>query len=67
MAEFVGRAAGDDTGLDEVGEVGVPSDFAEADDDADLGEGGDFGCEVWGTVPQFVWGGLVAGRCAAEC
>ena len=43
VAEAVGGAAGDDAGVEEMGEVAVEGDLAEADDDADAGEGGELG------------------------
>ena len=66
MGEGVGGAAFDDAFVEEMGEVAVPGDFAEADDDADLAQGGDFGGEVDAAVADFLGRGLVAGRGAAD-
>ncbi len=47
-------------------EVAVPCDFAEADDDADFGEGGNLCRQVRRAVANLVRGGLVAGRSTAD-
>ncbi len=66
MAKSVGGAAFDDTFVEEVGEVAVPCDFAEADDDADFGEGGNLGGEMRRAVANLYGRGFVAGRGAAD-
>ena len=66
MAEGVGGAAFDDAFVEQMGEVAVPGDLAEADDDANFGERGDFGGEMRRAVADLLWCGLVAGRCAAD-
>ncbi len=66
VGEGVGGAPGYDSLTEQVSEVAVPGDLAEADDDADLGERGNFGGEVGGTVANLLRGGLVAGRGAAD-
>ncbi len=66
VGEGEGGAAFDDSLPEEMGEVAVPGDLAEADDDADFGEGGDLGGEVGGAVADLLGRGLVAGRGAAD-
>ena len=66
VGEGVGGAAFDDALVEEVGEVAVPGDFAEADDDADLAQGGDFGSEMDAAVADLLGGGFVAGRGATD-
>ena len=66
VGEGEGGTALDDSLLEEMGEVAIPGDFAEADDDANFGQGGDFGGEMGGAVADFLRGGLVAGRGAAD-
>ena len=56
----------DDAGVEEVGEVAVEGDLAEADDDSDAGEGLDFSGEMLGAVADLLGEGLVAGRGAAD-
>ena len=66
VGEGVVGSAGDDAGVEQMGEVAVPGDFAEADDDADAGEGLDLGGEMLGAVADLLGEGLVAGRGAAD-
>ena len=66
VAKGEGGAALDDSLFEEVGEIAVPCDLAEADDDADFGECGDFGCEVNAAVADLLRGWLIAGRGAAD-
>ena len=66
VGEGEGGAAFDDSLLEQMGEVAVPGDLTEADDDADSGQSGDFGGEMGGAVADFLRGGLVAGRGAAD-
>ena len=66
VGEDVRAATGDDASEDEVGEVAVPGDLAEADDDADAREGDDLGGEVDGAVADLLGEGLVAGWGAAD-
>ena len=66
VAEGVGGAALDDARGEEVGEVAVPGDLAEADDDFYAREGVDFRGEVAGAVADLLRGGLVARRGAAD-
>jgi len=49
-----------------VGEVAIPGDLAEADNDADTWELGDLVGEMLGAVADLGGGGLVAGRGAAD-
>ena len=66
VGEAVLGFAGDDAGLEQVGEVAVEGDLAEADDDADAGQGLDFSGEVDGAVADLLGERLVAGRGAAD-
>lgn len=66
VGEGVGGAAFDDSLPEEMGEVAVPGDLAEADDDANFGERGDLCGEMGGAVANLLWSGLVAGRGAAD-
>jgi hypothetical protein len=66
VSEAVGGFAGDDAGLQEVGQVAVEGDLSQADDDADAGESFDFAGEVSAAVANLLRGGLVAGRGAAD-
>jgi len=66
VAEGVGGAAFDDTFVEQMREVAVPGDLAEADDYADLRKRGNFGGEVRRAVADFLGCGLVAGRGAAD-
>ena len=66
VGEGEGGTAFDDSLAEEMGEEAVPGDLAEADDDADFGEGGDLSGEVGGAVADLLRGGLVAGRGAAD-
>jgi len=43
VGEGVSGAAFDDAFVEQVGEIAIPRDFAEADDDADFAQGGDLG------------------------
>lgn len=66
VGEGEGGATLDDSLPEEMGEVAVPGDLAEADDDADFGECSDFIGEMRGAVADLLRGGLVAGRGAAD-
>ena len=66
VGEGEGGTTLDDSLLEEMGEVAVPGDLAEANDDADFGECSDLGSEVGGAVANLLRGGLVAGRSAAD-
>jgi hypothetical protein len=66
VGEGVGGAALDHGFVQQVGEVAIPGDLAEADDDADLGERCDLRGEVRRAVANLLRGGLVAGRGAAD-
>ena len=66
VGEFEGGTTLDDSLPEEMGEVAVPGDLAEADDDSNFGERGDFVGEVGGAVAHLLWGRLVAGRGAAD-
>ena len=66
VAEGVGRAAGYHPLAEQMREVAVPGDLAEADDDADFWKRGDFGGEMRRAVADLLGGGLVAGRGAAD-
>ena len=52
--------------VEEMGEVAVPGDLAEADDDAHFRERGDLGGEMRGAVADLLGRGLVAGRSATD-
>ena len=66
VGEGEGGATLDDSLPQEIGEVAVPGDFAEADNDANFRERGDFGGEMGGAVADLLRRGLVAGRGAAD-
>ena len=66
MAESVGGAAFDDAFVEQMREVAVPCDLAEADDDADFWQRGDFAGEMRRTVANLLRCGLVAGRGTAD-
>jgi len=66
VGEAVVRAAGNDAGVQQVGEEAVPCDFAEADDDTDARQRVDLCGEMDGTVADLLGRGLVAGRGAAD-
>jgi hypothetical protein len=66
MGEGVVGAAGDLAAQQEVGEEAVPGDLAEADYDANFGQGFDLGGEVSGAVADLLRRGLVAGWSAAD-
>ena len=66
VGEEVGGAAFDDPGVEEVGEVSVPCDPAQADDGAELREESDLGGEMSGTVANLLRERLVGGRGAAD-
>ena len=66
VGEAVGRFAGDDSAMVQVGEVAIEGDLAEADDDLDAAEEVDLRGEVGGAVADFVGEGLVGGRGAAD-
>src|ERR1700761_2127199 len=66
VGEGVGRAAGDDPGEYKLGEVAVPGDLAQADDDTDFGQRGELLREMRAAVADLLRGGLVAGRGAAD-
>ena len=61
-----GGAALDDSLPEEMGEVAVPCNLAETDNDADFGEGGDLCGQMRRTVANLFGGGLVAGWSAAD-
>jgi hypothetical protein len=64
--EGVGGAPLDDALAEQVGEIAVPGDLSQADDDAYPGQRGDLGGEVRGAVADLLRCGLVAGRGAAD-
>ena len=66
MGEAEGQAGGDDLRVQEMGEIGVEGDPAEADDDANAGQSGDLTGEVVAAVADLLRERLVAGRSAAE-
>lgn len=66
VGENIGRAAGDDADVEEMGEVTVPGDLAEAHDHADAREIGDLTSEVRRAVANLLREGFVAGRSAAD-
>lgn len=66
VAERVGGAAGDDPGREQVGEVAVPGNLAQTDDDADRGERGDLRGEVGCAVADLLRRGLISWRSAAN-
>ena len=66
VREGVGGAPLDNALIEQVGEVAVPGDLAEADDDADFGQRGDLGREVRGAVADLLGRRFVAGRGAAD-
>jgi hypothetical protein len=66
MGEAVIRFAGDDAGVEKVGEVAVEGDLSEADDDTDVGEGLNFAGEMSSAVTNLLRDGLVTGRSAAN-
>ena len=66
VSEGVEAAARDDAGGEEVGEVAVPGDLAQADNDAETWEGGDFGSKMGTAVAELVGLGFICGRGAAD-
>jgi hypothetical protein len=66
VGEAVFGFAGYDSGLEQEGKVAVEGDLAKADDDADAGEGLDFGGQVGSAIANLLGVGLVAGRGAAD-
>jgi hypothetical protein len=70
IAGAVGEAvlgfAGDDAGVEQVGEIAVEGDLSQTDDDADAREGANLIGEVSGAVANLLRVGLVAGRGAAN-
>lgn len=66
MGEAEGGAGADDLRVEEVCEVAVEGDLAEADDDADTREGGELVREVLAAVADLFGGWLIAGRGAAD-
>ena len=66
VGEAKGRAGGDGSGVQKVRQEAVPGDLAEADDDADAGEGGDLVGEMVAAVADLLGEGLVTGRGAAD-
>ena len=66
VGEAILRLACDDFGVQQMGEVAVEGDLAQANDDTDAGEGLDLAREVGGTVANLLWEGLVAGWGAAD-
>ena len=66
VGKAVVGAAGDDAGVQQVGQEAVPGDLAEANDDADAGQRVDLGRQVDTAVANLLGCGLVAGRGAAD-
>jgi len=66
VGEAVVGAASDDTRSEEVREEAIPGDLAQADDDADFGQRGDFRGEVDAAVADLLGGGLIARGSAAD-
>ena len=66
VGKTVVGSACDEAGVEQVGEVAVPGNLSETDDDTDARESGDFCCEVLRAVADLLREGLVAGRCAAD-
>ena len=66
VGEAVLGFAGDDAGLEQVGEIAVEGDLSQADDDADARQGVNLVGEVAGAVANLLRVGLVAGRGAAN-
>ena len=66
MAEGEGGPTFDDALVEQVGEVAVPRDLAEADHDADFRKRCDFGGEMRRTVADLLGRWLVAGRGTAD-
>lgn len=66
VRETVGRFAGDDAGMEQVGEVAVEGDLSQADDDANPGKRVDFACEMAGAVAEFLWQRFISRWGAAE-
>jgi hypothetical protein len=50
----------------QMGEIAIPGDFSEADDDSDAWECSDLGGEMRGAVADLLRGGFVAGRGATD-
>jgi hypothetical protein len=66
VAEREGGTALDDSLLQKMSKVAVPRDLAQADDDTDLRERGNFSSEMLAAVPNLLWGRLIARRGAAH-
>jgi hypothetical protein len=66
MCKAVVRFLLDDAGVEQVGEIAIPCDLAEADDDTDSREGVDFGGEMLRAVTDLLREGFVAGWGAAD-
>jgi len=66
VGEAVLRFASDDAGLEQIGEVAVEGNLSEGDDDADSRQGLDFAGQVRGAVAEFLGGGFVSWRRAAD-
>ena len=66
VSEDVGRAARNDAHLQEVREVSIPGNFAEADDDLDARQSLKFRREMPGAGSDLLGGRLVTRRSAAD-
>ena len=66
MAEGVERAAADDGGRDQVGEIAVPGNLTEADDDLDARQVDDLVGQMNGAVANLLRCGFVAGWGATD-
>jgi hypothetical protein len=66
MGEAIVGFAGDDAGVEEVGEVAVEGDLSQADDDADARERLNFIGQMDGAVANLLRDRFVAGRGAAN-
>ena len=66
VGEAVVGAARDQAGVEQVGEVAIPGDFAEADDDADAWQGVDLSGQMLGAIADLLGERFVAGRGAAD-
>jgi hypothetical protein len=66
VSEVVVGSACNDAGVEQVGEIAVPGDFAQADDDTDAQECGDLGGEMLGAVADLLRERFVAGRGATD-
>jgi hypothetical protein len=66
VGEAVVGPSGYDSGVEQVGEVAIPGDFAEADDDSDAGQSGDLSGEMLGAVTDLLGERFVARRGATD-